>query len=50
MDDRLDKWKKAVKNLEDFNEMMEKIKSYLKSPGVEVRNNIPYTIEGPIQY
>jgi len=45
-----DKWKKAVKDLEEFNEMMEKIKPYLKSPGIEVKKCQPYEIEGPIQY
>ncbi len=44
-----DKWKKAVEDLKEFYKMMETIKPYLKSPGVEVKCQ-PYEIEKPIQY
>jgi hypothetical protein len=44
-----DKWEKAEKNLEEFYKMMELIKPYIKSPGIEVKCQ-PYTIEGPIEY
>jgi hypothetical protein len=45
-----DKWKKAEKELEEFNKMMELIKPFLKEPGREVKYQQPYEIEGPIQY
>ena len=45
MSSDLEKYEKAMKDLEDFDKMMERLKPYLKSPGIEVKNNMPYEVE-----
>lgn len=45
-----DKWKKAEKNLEEFNKTMEIIKKYLPPQQTTVNNYLPYDIPGSIPY
>jgi hypothetical protein len=44
-----DKWKKAEKDLEEFNESIKLIKQFPIKPFKEV-NCLPYEIEGHIEY